>query len=66
MDAHEVFDGLVPPARLWSRTEVLSRPSPVPSHSGVYCWYFSELPWPIDTSECVTWDSCTLHEHLDD
>jgi hypothetical protein len=26
----------------------------------VYGWYFSELPWPIDTSMCVTWDGCTL------
>jgi hypothetical protein len=26
----------------------------------VYGWYFLELPWPIDTSQCVTWDGCTL------
>jgi hypothetical protein len=26
----------------------------------VYGWYFSELPWPIDTSQCVTWDGGTL------
>jgi hypothetical protein len=26
----------------------------------VYGWYFSELPWPIDTSQCVAFDGCTL------
>jgi hypothetical protein len=60
MDAHEVVDGLVRPARLWSRAEVLGRPSPVPGRPGVYSWYFSELPWPIDTSQCMTWEGCTL------
>jgi hypothetical protein len=60
MDAHDVLNGLVQPARLWSRHEVLARPSPVPTRPGVYGWYFSELPWPIDTSQCVTWDGCTL------
>ena len=60
MDAHDVLDGLVQPARLWSRAEVLARPSPVPSHPGVYGWYFRQLPWPIDTAPCVTWSGCTL------
>jgi hypothetical protein len=60
MNAHDLLDGLVRPTRLWSRGEVLARPSPVPSRPGVYGWYFKELPWPIDTSQCVTWDDCTL------
>jgi hypothetical protein len=60
MDAKDVLDGLVQPTRLWSRAEVLARPSPVPSRPGVYGWYFKELPWPIDTSQCMTWDGCTL------
>jgi GIY-YIG catalytic domain len=60
MDAHDVLDGLMRPARLWSRGEVLAHPSPVPSRPGVYGWYFGQLPWPIDTSQCVTWDGCTL------
>jgi hypothetical protein len=60
MDAQDVLDELVQPARLWSRAEVLARPSPVPSRPGVYGWYFKELPWSIDTSQCVTWDYCTL------
>jgi GIY-YIG catalytic domain len=60
VDADDVLDGLVQPARLWSWGEVLARPSLVPGRPGVYGWYFSELPWPIDISQCVTWDGCTL------
>lgn len=56
----EVLDGLVQPAHLWSRDEVLARPNPIPNSPGVYGWYFRELPRPIDTSQCATWDGCTL------
>lgn len=41
---------LLRPARLWSREEVLARPSPVPAESGVYAWYFSPVPIAVDTS----------------
>jgi hypothetical protein len=60
MDAQDVLDALVQPARLWSRAEALARPSPVPGRPGVYGWYFSALPWPINNSQCVTSDGCTL------
>jgi hypothetical protein len=60
MDAQDILHRLVQPTRLWSRDEVLARPSPVPSRPGVYGWFFSELPWPIDTAQCVTLDGCTL------
>ena len=36
-------DNLLRPKRLWSRHEVLSRPSPVPRSPGVYAWYFQGL-----------------------
>ena len=44
-------DELVKPNHLWTRTEVLSRPSPVPKASGVYAWYFRSL-------ECVPASAC--------
>ncbi len=37
---------LVSPNRLWSASEVLVRPSPVPAVSGVYGWHFDEPPFP--------------------
>lgn len=43
-------DSLLRPARLWTRDEVLARPSPVPRQAGVYAWYFRTAPGgaPID------------------
>lgn len=40
------------PVRLWSRFEVLSRPSPVPASAGVYGWYFDRLPRDVPTEGC--------------
>ncbi|MFF8702818.1 GIY-YIG nuclease family protein [Streptomyces albidoflavus] len=37
---------LVSPDRLWSATEVLVRPSPVPAAAGVYGWHFERPPHP--------------------
>jgi hypothetical protein len=44
--------GFLNPARVFSRDEVLSRPSAVPAASGVYGWWFRGLPALIDTAEC--------------
>jgi len=51
---------LTRPPRLWSREEVLAKPSPLPPSPGVYAWYFRQLPWPIDPGDCVTFDGSTL------
>jgi hypothetical protein len=42
----------VRPARVFSRTEVLSRPSPVPSEGGVYGWWFRRLPPLVVAPNC--------------
>jgi hypothetical protein len=60
MAFQEILDGLVQPTRLWSRGEVIARPSPVPTRPGIYGWYFKELPCPIDSTQCVTWDGRIL------
>jgi len=46
-------DDLLKPARLWTRAEILSRPSPVPKAPGVYAWYFRSL-------HCVPSTACQL------
>jgi GIY-YIG catalytic domain len=51
---------LLAPARLFSRDEVLSRPSPVPNAPGVYAWYFREIPAGVPTANCVQHDGATL------
>lgn len=45
-------EDLFHPQRLWSRQEVLSRPSLVPKAPGVYAWYFRNLPALIPTTGC--------------
>jgi hypothetical protein len=30
---------LLTPIKLWTRTEVLARPCPVPASAGVYAWF---------------------------
>lgn len=46
-----MFDDLLKPSRLWTRTEILSRPCPVPKAPGVYAWYFRSL-YGVPTTGC--------------
>ena len=48
------------PDRVWSRAEVLGRPSPAPAVAGTYAWYFKQLPAAIDATSCVSWAGLTL------
>lgn len=48
-------------SRVFSRDEVLSRPSPVPAASGVYGWWFRDLPALIDMTGATSvtpWPCC--------
>jgi hypothetical protein len=56
VEAH-VFVG---PARVWSRREVLARPSPVPDAGGVYGWWFRRLPPLVDGSGCCHHEGLAL------
>lgn len=47
-------------ADLHTRDEVLAKPSPLPSSSGVYGWWFRELPTTLDTTACVKRNGLTL------
>lgn len=51
---------LLQPTRLWSRAEVLARPSPVPRRAGVYAWYFDAIPPGVPVNGCVQHDGHTL------
>ena len=59
-NAGSVLTHLTQPDRLWSRSECLSHPSPVPASYGLYGWYFHELPTGVDGSGCVRKLGCTL------
>jgi len=47
---------LTHPAKLWARSEILTRPSPVPKKPGVYAWFFRNL---LSSSEA---NACHRHE----
>lgn len=52
---------LLNPSRIWSRVEVLSqRPCPIPAESGVYAWYFKQVPTIIPTKNCHQYNNYTL------
>jgi hypothetical protein len=51
---------LFPPARLYSRAEVLSSASPVPKAPGVYAWYFRQAPPLVPTVGCLSDTGVTL------
>ncbi len=48
------------PAKTYSRTEVMSKPTPVPAVNGVYFWWFKEIPPGVPTKGCITSDGYTL------
>jgi hypothetical protein len=50
----------VSPARVFSRHDVLSRPSPVPAQDGVYGWWFRRLPPLVVASGCCRRQELTL------
>jgi GIY-YIG catalytic domain len=58
--AIDVGWGDADPTRVFSRVEILGRPSPVPAVPGVYAWYFAEIPGRADVSQCVRFDDLTL------
>jgi hypothetical protein len=48
----------VDPGRVYSREDVLARPSPVPGQDGVYGWWFRQVP------SLVVADGCRQHQAL--
>ena len=48
------------PERLWSRSEVLAQPSPVPREPGLYAWYFKTIPPTVPTDTCNSIRGLTL------
>lgn len=51
---------LLEPEKLWSRDEVLSKKSPVPKKSGVYAWFFCEIPSAVPVSKYHQYNNFTL------
>jgi Methyltransferase domain len=58
--APTICDNLLRPTRLWTRDEVLTRPSPVPRAPGVYAWYFRNVPVIVPTADGLRVGEFTL------
>ena len=54
------MDELITPERLYSRQEILSKPSPIPEISGVYGWFFKDVPPFVLTEGCIRHQNMTL------
>jgi hypothetical protein len=60
MDVGQDVKPLLYPTHVYSASEILSRPCPVPDTPGVYAWYFG-VPLPlIDMTRCHQVDGRTL------
>jgi hypothetical protein len=47
---------LLHPAAVWTRDQVLVRPSPIPAEPGVYAWYFDDQLPDVPLDGCHTTD----------
>jgi hypothetical protein len=51
---------LTNPVRLFSRSEVLTKPCPVPAKRGTYAWFFKGVPQGVPIDGCYQRDGLTL------
>lgn len=51
---------LMQPVRLWTRSALLSKPSPVPTRPGVYAWFFRNLHEFVPRTDCHTMGDLSL------
>ncbi len=65
-DLAPVIDSLVHPKRLFTRVEVLQKKCPVPSSSGIYAWFFKEIPEGVPSDECLTCARARLKQTMHD
>jgi hypothetical protein len=59
-DAQHVIAQLIQPQQLFARSDVLSKPCPVPETAGLYAWYFRTIPPHVPTAGCITVNDWTL------
>jgi hypothetical protein len=59
-DMEAVIRALTIPQRVFSRSEVLAKPCPVPKERGVYAWFFKEVPQGVPADGCYQHNELTL------
>jgi hypothetical protein len=56
----DIKSALLNPQRLWTRAEILTSPSPVHKHPGIYAWYFKQIPPDVPIDGCININGLTL------
>ena len=54
------LESITNPVVLYSRPDVLSTPSVLPTVPGIYAWFFEDIPGDIPVYDCVTKGPLTL------
>ena len=60
MDAKEVIRIISQPTKVWSRSEVLTKPNPIPMTNGIYAWFFKTIPPPVPSMGCKGYKDLSL------
>ena len=55
-----ILEKLTKPKTLYSRSEILTKPCPVPQNRGLYAWYFTNIPSTVISEGCIKKDEKTL------
>jgi GIY-YIG catalytic domain len=60
MKRNNILINFTDPNKLYSYTEVLSRPSIVPNRFGIYAWYFRKFPPKVIADDCIMQNGLSL------
>ncbi len=55
-----LLESLIHPDKVYSRTEVLPRETPLPQSPGVYAWFFKEIPPKVPIENCIKFNDLHL------
>ena len=60
LETKQVIQIISNPQKVWSRKEVLSKPSPIPMRNGIYAWFFQSTPPLVPVKDCLIFENKIL------
>ena len=60
MDSKEIIQMIAHPEKVWARSEILSKPNPIPMENGMYAWFFKEIPTNVPSVRCQKYKNMSL------
>ena len=55
-----IVSRLTTPYQIYGRSDVVSKPRPIPASRGIYAWFFRNIPSGIPTNDCKKFNELTL------